>query len=139
MTKVHENKPRRGVASYGGFFSSSKQSWRQPQKVPPSHPGASGGSASYSEASSPLPPGPLGDETVRWAKSDSTPITSLPISKSSSSWETGLAGRERIPSSSTSMSCVWPSAGGESEAGVVVLSEGASLTPGAGATSACAL
>ena len=83
--------------------------------------------------------GPLRDETVRWAKSDSTPIASLPISKSSSSRETGLAGREQIPSSSTSMSCVWSSARGESEAGVVVLSEGASLTPGAGATSACAL
>ena len=43
MTKVHENKLQREATSYGGFFSSSKQSWGQPQKVPPSHHGVRGG------------------------------------------------------------------------------------------------
>ena len=31
---------------YDGFMSSLKESWRQPQRVPPNHPGASEGSAS---------------------------------------------------------------------------------------------
>ena len=49
------------------------------------------GRASTMEASSPSPSGPLGDETVRSAKPASTPVASPPVSRSSSSWETGLA------------------------------------------------
>ena len=68
------------------------------------------------EASSPLPFGPLGDETVRWAKSTSTPIAPPPVSRLLSTGETGLVGGEPIPLSSTSMAWVWPSVGGGSEA-----------------------
>ena len=58
------------------------------------------------EASSPSLFGLLGDETIRWAKSASTPIAPPPVSRSLSTGETGLAGGEQVPSSSTSMAWV---------------------------------
>ena len=86
--------------------SSLEVTWRRFQGQPRNYCSTSGGRASATEASSPSPSGPLGDETVRLAKPASTPVASPPVSRSSSSWETGLAGGETTPSSSTSMA--WP-------------------------------
>ena len=88
-----------------------------------------GGDTSAMEASSPSPSCPLGDETVRWAKPASTPTASLPVSRLSSSQETGLVGGRPTAPSSTSMA--WSSLGGEPETGAEALSEGTSLAPGA--------
>ena len=74
------------------FVSSLEASWRQLRGMPHIHSSTSGGRVSKTEASSPSPSSPLGDETVRWAKPASTLIASLPVSSLSSSWETGLAG-----------------------------------------------
>ena len=74
-------------------ISSLEVTWRWSQGLPHNYCSTSGGRASKMEASSPSPSGPLGDETVRWAKPASTPIASPPVSRSSSSWETGLRWR----------------------------------------------
>ena len=92
-------------------ISSLEVTWRQSQGLPRNYSSTSRGRASKTEASWPSPSSVLGDETVRWAKPTSTPIASPPVSRSSSSWETGLAGGATTPSSSTSMA--WPSVGGE--------------------------
>ena len=57
--------------------------------------------------------GALGDKTIRWARSTSTPTTPPLVSKSLSTGEMGLAGGGLLSSSSTSMAHAWPSAGGD--------------------------
>ena len=86
------------------------------------------GSTPATEASSPSPSHPLGDETIRWAKPASTPTASLPLRRLSSSQETGLAGGRPTAPSSTSMA--GSSLGDEPETGAMALSEGASSAPG---------
>ena len=99
-------------------------------------PSSSRGGASAMEASSPFPFCPLGDETMRWAKPASTPTASLPLSRLSSSQETGLVGGRPTAPSSTSMA--GSSLGDEPATGAVVLSEGASSALGLGDISASA-
>ena len=64
------------------------------------------------EVSSPPPSWPLADEAVRLAISPSTPTAPLPVSRSSSLGEMGLAGGGPSSSSSTSMERVCSLTGG---------------------------